>query len=492
MRFRHDPEGLRLPVKLDSTTNGEFEPAPLARRDRQAIALAQQNATENARRTGMSRRQFMISSCGAANVLMALNAAGAAAGEIGGVFALAPDAAVDPAAAAATLASDDFIFDVQNHAVNPTGPWRRRASGLRLARSMRGATDAGKAWTAADDELGYLNLLDGEHYVKDVFLDSDTQMAVMSVLSVDHDDEPLPIQDAAAVRALVDRLGSGRRLLLHGKILPNHAGDLDRMEAFKTQWGVSAWKLYTQLPGEGSRGYRLDDEALMTPFVEKSRRLGIDIVCAHKGFRFGSGDPAFATCHDVGRAARLYPDMKFLIYHGGYDKDGIEGPYDPDRAEIGINTLVKSLQDNGIAPNSNVYAELGATWRQLMTRPDQAAHAWGKLLKHVGEDNVLWGTDCIWYGSPQDQIQAFRAFQFSESFRERHGYPELTPALKAKIFGLNAARVYKVDVPGTRRRLDRDALSLAREGYLAEADPSFLTYGPKSMAEFRALQRSGH
>ena len=62
----------------------------------------------------------------------------------------------------------------------------------------------------------------------------------------------------------------------------------------------------------------------------------------------------------------------------------------------------------GIGPNENVYAELGSTWWYVMRYPTQAAHVLGKLLKHVGEDNVVWGTDCLFYGSPQDQIQAFR------------------------------------------------------------------------------------
>ena len=75
--------------------------------------------------------------------------------------------------------------------------------------------------------------------------------------------------------------------------------------------------------------------------------------------------------------------------------------------------LIKSLEDHEIGPNSNVYAELGSTWRNLMTRPDQAAHTLGKLLKHVGQERVLWGTDSIWYGTPQDQIAAFRTFEIS-------------------------------------------------------------------------------
>src|SRR5207245_1034909 len=81
---------------------------------------------------------------------------------------------------------------------------------------------------------------------------------------------------------------------------------------------------------------------------------------------------------------------------------------------------------SGIGPNQNVYAELCTTWWSVMGSPDQAAHVLGKLLKHVGENNVLWGTDALFYGAPQDQIQAFRAFQISEEYQDRFGYPALT------------------------------------------------------------------
>ena len=65
---------------------------------------------------------------------------------------------------------------------------------------------------------------------------------------------------------------------------------------------------------------------------------------------------------------------------------------------------------------------------------------------------MLWGTDSIWYGSPQDQIQAFRTFQISPELRAKHGYPEITPALRAKIFGLNATSIYPVS-PEVLRKL---------------------------------------
>ena len=155
--------------------------------------------------------------------------------------------------------------------------------------------------------------------------------------------------------------------------------------------------------------------------------------------------------------------------------------------ERGVDTLIKSLLDNGIQPGGNVYAELGSTWRFVMRDPTTAAHLLGKLLKHVGEDNVLWGTDSIWYGSPQDQIQAFRSFRIADELVERHGYPVLTPELKAKVFGLNGARVYGVEVPEQRKRTEVDPVGVRRAAYRERAAPVFETLGPKTDREFEAL-----
>ena len=122
-----------------------------------------------------------------------------------------------------------------------------------------------------------------------------------------------------------------------------------------------------------------------------------------------------------------------------------------------------------------------------MRDPTTAAHLLGKLLKHVGEDNVLWGTDSIWYGSPQDQIQAFRSFQIADELVERHGYPVLTPELKAKVFGLNGARVYGVEVPEQRKRTEADPVGVQKAAYRERAEPVFETLGPKTDREFEAL-----
>ena len=488
MRYRHDPDGERLPIKIDATTNGEFAPVALEAYQEQAIAHAHACVTENARRRDVGRREFMISTCGAATALLALNEAQAAQGRTGGYFDLPKVAGVDQDVAAAALEGNEFIFDVQGHHVNALGRWRNPNS--RWMQGLKNFPNSACKHDIGQGEYNYVNCFNGENYIKDVFMDSDTQMAVMSMVPSTFEDAPLTIEEAAATRALVEKLGKGARLYLHGKINPNLPGDMERMEELKTKWGVIAWKSYTQWGPNGGPGYFLDDEKHGIPFIEKARAMGVKIICVHKGLPFGRHSYEHSTCRDIGPVAKRYPDMIFMLYHSGFDREVTEGPYDAAKAVAGVNALVKSLNENGVKPNSNVYAELGSTWRILMTRdPAQGAHVWGKLLKHVGENNVMWGTDCIWYGSPQDQIQAFRAFQISDELIAKHGYPKLTKELKAKIFGTNAAKIYGVDVPAQRKRAEGDAIAREKQAYVEERDPSFVTYGPKTRREFFALRR---
>lgn len=204
-------------------------------------------------------------------------------------------------------------------------------------------------------------------------------------------------------------------------------------------------------------------------------------VCIHKGF---SRRSRFGSPRDVRPAARAHPDLNFLIYHSGFEARTLEGPYTEATAHLGVNRLISSLIEVGIGPNQNVYAELGSTWWYLMRTPSQAAHVLGKLLRYVGQDNVLWGTDSIFYGSPQDQIQAFRAFHISRELQDRYGYPPLTRQVKEKILGANAARVYEVDlvtVPFTFTRKELDEIRRSLPG-------RHRTYGPADMNELRAFE----
>src|SRR5438105_1929540 len=127
MKHRIDPDGTRLPVKLDPTSNGEFAPIPLSPVNLAAKRWAQDAASRHAKRLSLSRRDFLLSACGVASTLLAFNAANAAAGQRGGFFELDEAASLEPALAAAKLDGDEFIFDVQGHFVDPNGAWVRTA-----------------------------------------------------------------------------------------------------------------------------------------------------------------------------------------------------------------------------------------------------------------------------------------------------------------------------------------------------------------------------
>jgi predicted TIM-barrel fold metal-dependent hydrolase len=453
-----DPDGRRLPVKLDSTSNGEFVPVPLDAVNRKANALAQDRASENSRRRGVSRRAFMVSACGAASTLLAFNKANAAAGRTGGFFELDETAALDADAAHAQLGGREFVFDVQGHFVGRNG-------------------------------IGRTGLGDADAFIKDVFLDSDTDMMVLSFIPSSNLRELLTIEEADETRRVIDKMEGTKRLLIHGRVNPNQDGDLERMDELAERWGVAAWKCYTQWGPGDTPGFWLHDEDTGLRMIEKARALGVRNICVHKGLPLGEDSYRYSLASDVGVVAKMFPDVNFLIYHSGFISGKPEGPYDPGRGE-GIDELIRSVEENEVGRNANVFAELGSTWRYAMRDPGMAAHIVGKLIKHIGEDNVLYGSDCIWYGSPQDQIQALRAFQISEELQEKHGYPKITPELRAKIFGLNAARPYGIDVGEVLQRAREDDIGRRRAAYRHHPDPHFLTFGPRTRRAFLANLRA--
>jgi uncharacterized protein len=476
MSDRHDPEGRRLPIKIDAASNGEYAPVPLTAAAREANARAREAAGTAARRLGMPRRGYLVSLLGAAASLQAMDSAFAAAGHRGGRYVLPREAPYEFAAAEQALGGNEFIVDVQLHHVDPRGAWRKRGGGWEGA--LRGFPNS------ACGKADHVECFSSEQLLKDVFYDSDTTMGVLSHVPGAAEDNPLDFASAAATRKAADALDGTRRLLLHGRVLPNLPGEIDGMAAQTERFPVAGFKTYTQF-GPGG-GFFLDDERHGLPFVERARALGVRNICVHKGLPFGREGYTYSTCRDIGPAAAKHPDMNFLVYHSGFDPRVAEGPYDA-KASAGIDALIASVVQHRVR---NVYAELGSTWRYLMREPERAAHVLGKLLTHLGEDRILWGTDSIWYGSPQDQIQAFRAFEISAEFRERFGYPALTREAKAKIFGANAARVYGIEPGAQQRKLKRDRVQKTKLDYLNDPDPAFETYGPRTRREFVAFRRA--
>lgn len=487
MTHRHDPDGRRLPIKLDTTTNGEFAPIPLSPVHHEAKRLAQEAAGAHAKRLGLGRRNFLVSACGVTTSLLGMNTAYARAGATGGHFEVPPESALDMQLARSVVDGDEFIFDVQGHFVNPTGQWTR---GLPPGAKPMESFASGARCTPhqGPGRFDYLRCIGPDQFVKDVFMDSDTDLMVLSFVPSSREKEPLTIEEAAATAAIVEKLEGTHRLYVHGRVNPNQKGDLEGMDELAARHRISAWKTYTQYGPEG-KGFWMDD-APGIAMIEKARKLGVRNIAIHKGLSFGPQSYEHSTCADVGRVAKRYPDVNFLIYHSGYEPGKPEGAYDESRTD-GIDAFCTSLARNGVKPGSNVYAELGSTWRFLMRDPDSAAHGLGKLFRFCGQDNVLWGTDSIWYGSPQDQIQAFRTFQISQALRDRHGYPQMTARLRAKVFGLNALKIYPVPPDVLSKHVGKDRVAVARAEYRERPDPSFVTYGPKTRREFMRLKAWG-
>ena len=335
MKYRFDPEGRRLPVKLDSTSNAEYVPIPLEPRNRHANALAQEAATRNARRTGLGRRAFLTSAAGAATSLLAINRANAAAGFSAGFFALEAEAGLDPATAEASLGKKEFIFDVQGHYVPPDVAAERKAECAKFDHVSR----------------DYMRCLGADDFVKDVFLDADTDMMVLSFVPSKRDEEPITIEEADATRRIVDELEGTQRLLIHGRVNPNQDGDLAGMDELAEKYQVSAWKAYTQWGADGKGFWMTDDVGVA--FVEKARELGIRNICIHKGIPFGRQSYEHSLCTDIGPIAKQFPDVNFLIYHSGWIPEEPEGPYDPERGE-GLDELIRSVEAAGLGKGSNV------------------------------------------------------------------------------------------------------------------------------------------
>ncbi len=481
MAATHDP-GPELPIKLDPCSNGEYWPQPLGVVERETIRRTREAAAGYAQQLNVDRRAFLRSMGGAALMLATLSAchgeARASKGKpAGGLYRLLEEAPTEPDAAAESLAGNEFILDVQTHFLEYD------------AIHQAGGTFAKAFPQAACGDADPLGCFSIEQYLEALFLRSDTSMAVISAVPIPGDASPLSIDQMEKARRTFDSVCHDRRLLLHGGAFPqlgNVETTLEGMRALQAAHRIAAWKVYTHIPGR----WWLDDHEVGVPrvgnaFLEEVGKSRSKICCVHKGFGnlFGAGAVEYASPVDIGPAARAHPNVTFVVYHSGYEPELIEGPYTGATANQGVNRLITTLRGSGLGPGGNVYAELGSTWRNVMRDPTQAAHVLGKLLKQLGPDNVVWGTDSIWYGAPQDQIQAFRAFEITPEYQERFGYPALTPAIKRKILGLNSARIYRVKPVRPKCQFTAADVQRAREAIPV----ANRTYGPSTAAELRTL-----
>jgi hypothetical protein len=441
-------------------SNGEFVPAAPTARDRAVNALIRRSIDDASRRIGVDRRRFLQGAGAVAASLAAFELAGCSSpaarqsgARRGGHFTVPPPE--DTAACEHALAGSEFIFDVHTHHVVPNGPWVQNSpetASLVLSMLPPGCTDTPQ-----------LDCVDRANYLHDLFLASDTTVAVLTdVPNSGPSSAPIPFSDALSTQEITAGLSSGgaSRVLVENIIAPNVGPvgtTLEEMSSAVAQGPPAAFKVYTAWSPSG-QGFSLEDPVVGLPTVQHAHDLGVKVFVAHKGLPLVNFDPAFNHPDDIVAVSRQFTDMQFVVYHAAWDPSHVEGAYDPG-ATIGVDSLITALDKHGVPSNDNVWVDIATLWRQLLTQPVQAAHAIGKLLKRVGTSRVLWGTDAIWYGSPEPQIMAMRSFEITPEFQDVYGYPALTDQVKAGLFGLNAAELFAIDPTATRCGLTSDPLS---------------------------------
>jgi uncharacterized protein len=191
-------------------------------------------------------------------------------------------------------------------------------------------------------------------------------------------------------------------------------------------------------------------------------------------------------CHvaDVGKAAQDWPQLNFIIYHSGYRWAG-GGTAEMAYEQLNRTGRVEWVNDLADIPGQfgvkNVYGDLGQIFAQsTMADPRICAFMMGTLIRGLGDDHVVWGSDAVWTGSPQWQIEALRRLEIPEDMQKKFGFKPLGAAegpVKRAILGENNARLYSF-TPGQRSALEKDRFARLKEDYQKNgADRSNLTYG---------------
>lgn len=469
--------GRYLPVPTQAVSNEEYLPirqTPQQRRLEQEIFS---QAGRHARLLGMDRRSFLRTSSGMALAFACMNTV------FGRFFRVDADELLEPAAVAGQRARM-FIFDVQTHHVAmPAQAPNADGDFLKFLVNTRQAAGQINSAIRRPTQLEDLYI---ENYIKEVFLDSEVDVVALSALpGTSEETDVLTPEVIYKSRSWINELTSSTRVISHGYFSPDLGQqNLEYMDSQLDKIKIEAWKGYTGTPrAKGKEGWRMDDEKMTFPALEFVRKRGTKNICLHKGLPLPKSDPDWWSPMDVPGAALAFPDLNFLVYHSGFRsveealplaEDGFKkSSYIPWTSDLCAwkkkNPKVK-----------NVYMEMGSTFALMVSsHPMLAAHVLGMMIDAFGDDHILWGTDSIWWGSPQWQIEAFRRLQMPEGLTKRFGWKPLTDDVKRKIFGLNAARLYGVNPEAKVNPVPSDYVDRLRQLYKQSglAAPSNTQYG---------------
>jgi predicted TIM-barrel fold metal-dependent hydrolase len=531
----------RLPVDVMPRSNGEFIPPQATAQQRRIMEIQRAEAERWAQKMGVSRRSFLRTAAGFTVGFWAINQV---RGSKFGHYALAHGDSKactdlkDPGTGQEYQLNNlpgEFIFDIQSHHVDSGGTWRITNPGFEVFfAAIWPQSSPIPGYGQSSGEVDPIEYLSRYYYMKELYLESSTNMTVLSAVPSSPDLNPLPVHEAAETVRMVRELSGSERAVMHAFVMPNRGSfgttsidtgvdpvfmgqEFRMMEDHAAEYReiLRAWKVYTpwgDVPN--ASGWFLDDR-VGRKFVEKVIEVGNatgvpKTICCHKGFALPAFDQRAASPRDVGPVARDYAadGLNVIVYHSGYDSETV-GKYpgdDWDESQRSVDSLIKSLRASGwsarhFAPGGtpgqplsggdgdpeahgnvpNVYGEIGAVWGSVMNDPKEASHLLGKLIYYVGPKRVVWGTDSLWFGSPQSVIVGMRTFQMSDEAKELYRLPfgldgdvenPLAPApnpartIRNGILGRNAAAVYGVDPDAALGKLNCDDVQAIRDAYI--------------------------
>ncbi|MGH9719638.1 MAG: amidohydrolase family protein [Bryobacteraceae bacterium] len=476
---RDRKKGVDSPMPTQIVSNEEFIPRPQNARQKQVENLIGEMSAANSKKLGMDRRAFMASPMGMAACFLAMNKVYGKCLDVDDAEAFEPQATEEK-----FPKGEYFVMDVQAHFTN----------GVALKfRSNEFVRNMGFQLRDDVESYGFRN------FVKEMFFDSETDMLVISGVPGRENQRDaqgnalegrargggiLPSWLMSQAKKEINTLAGSTRALCQGNLAPNHYWNkesnsidkkaiLEQMEREVKVYGIDSWKWYCHTdPARTGQGFQCDDDNAFW-FYEESRKKGIKLISVHKGYSYQSRTLGhLANPKDIEKAALKYPDFNFVIYHSAIKHGATEdnwkqnNEYDATTGDFLWHNVLMDIKRRNPKMN-NVYPEVGSFFAVLiLADPVMCMHGMGKNIKHYGADHVIWGTDCLWWGSPQWAIDAFKRFQISDEMCEKFGYKKITKEDKAKILGLNAAKLYNVDLKKKRNPLPADALSKLKTAYV--------------------------
>ena len=462
-------DAFESPVPTQIISNGEFNPLPQTPQQKQVEGRIRELADRHAKKQGLNRRAFLETSAGMATAFLAMNQV------FGPVFEASEAEAATPEMAdqRAQSLAHQFIFDDQTHFVHDDF----EQEGL-LGLGVFAAENWNPDLKPEQLTLAYYKF---ENYVRQIFFNSDTKIAMLSGAPFD---DPawwlIPNEQIKEAVDMINTVAGSRRMLGHFVFTPGQDGWMDEVDRALETMPPDSWKGYTigdPLSAATKHPWRLDDEDLVYPFYEKIVAAGITTICIHKGLMPADYEQSwpevwrYQTPWDIPKAAKDWPQINFVIYHGCL-RPFLELP-DAALAEFEATGEIAWASDLARVPEEhgvdNVYAELGTSFANSATaNPRFAAALLGTYIKHMGADHVIWGTDSLWYGSPQWQIEALRRLEIPEDMQQKHGFAPLggpTGTVKSQILGYNAARIYNLDLRADYGALHPDKFDEIRATY---------------------------